>query len=133
MGTRALTVLTGDKGEEICVLYRQFDGYPSGHGSELAAFLAGLRLASGTGQDDNAGNAFNGMNDCAARIVSHFKRNEIGGFYLYPAGTRGENYIYTVYAKDGAVAMKAVSGKQVLFDGDPAMFDEQVKNEDEEE
>lgn len=31
MGTRSLTVMK-DTGNEIAVLYRQFDGYPEGHG-----------------------------------------------------------------------------------------------------
>ena len=38
MGTRSLTfVYEGEK--PIVNMYRQFDGYPSGHGAELAEFL----------------------------------------------------------------------------------------------
>jgi hypothetical protein len=38
MGTRSLTfVYDGD--EPMINMYRQFDGYPSGHGSELADFF----------------------------------------------------------------------------------------------
>ena len=35
------------KDTEIVVMYRQYDGYPSGHGIELAEFLAKGRLVNG--------------------------------------------------------------------------------------
>ena len=38
MGTRSLTFVYEDK-TPILNMYRQFDGYPSGHGQELADFL----------------------------------------------------------------------------------------------
>ena len=31
----------------VCNMYRQFDGYPTGHGAELAEFLNGGRLVNG--------------------------------------------------------------------------------------
>ena len=38
MGTRSLTVFNDSwNDEEIAVFYRQFDGYPAGHGRELFA------------------------------------------------------------------------------------------------
>ncbi len=39
MGTRSLTILCG-RDAEIAVLYRQYDGYPEGHGRELAEILS---------------------------------------------------------------------------------------------
>ena len=39
MGTRSLTIFSEDGGFEIGVLYRQMDGYPEGHGMELAKLL----------------------------------------------------------------------------------------------
>lgn len=103
MGTRALTVFIDERGEEIAVLYRQFDGYPDGHGHELTSLLKGRSLVNGyTAEDEKSGN-FNGMNDLAAGVIAHFKsKSPIGGFYLYPAGTRdiGEEYIYSVRASD---------------------------------
>lgn len=102
MGTRALTVIEDADGQEIAVLYRQHDGYPEGHGKELTAFLAGRRVVNGIGGGDRDGQASNGMECLAASLVAHFKE-EIGGFYLYPAGTRdcGEEYIYTVKPTPG--------------------------------
>ena len=46
MGTRSLTfVYDGD--EPIVNMYRQFDGYPEGHGQELAEFLCSGKLVEG--------------------------------------------------------------------------------------
>ena len=95
MGTRALTVINASEGE-IMVLYRQFDGYPDGHGLELADFLSGMRLVKGFSGDEK-GKWANGMDCLAAQLVANFK-TQPGGIYLYPAGTRdtGEDYIYTL-------------------------------------
>lgn len=102
MGTRCLTVFKNEEGTEIAVLYRQMDGYPEGHGQELADFLADKALVNGIGGDTTKATAFNGMPCLAASVVAHFK-DDIGSFYLYPAGTRdiGEEYIYTVGGKVG--------------------------------
>jgi len=105
MGTRSLTVFKDDDSKEIVVMYRQFDGYPSGHGSELAKFLApkgvGRPLVNGYNDTAVKAQAFNGMACLAAAVIAHFKK-DIGGFYLYPAGTRdaGEEYVYTIYQKE---------------------------------
>ena len=100
MGTRSLTVMQDEEEKEIAVLYRQFDGYPEVHGAELKTFLENRKIVNGIRGDDN--NIFNGMSCLAASLVSHFK-NDVGGFYLYPAGTRdcGEDYIYFISGKIG--------------------------------
>jgi len=113
MGTRCLTIFK-DEGTEYAVMYRQFDGYPDGHGKELAEFLKGLVLVNGYGSSDEpflkrGGRIANGMSCLAAQAIARFKGKEhagsetygqCGGIYLYPAGTRdcGEDYVYTVYA-----------------------------------
>ena len=54
MGTRSLTFVYekyGDKQMPIINMYRQFDGYPSGHGAELAEFLDGFRIVNGYSGD----------------------------------------------------------------------------------
>ncbi|MEP6789506.1 MAG: hypothetical protein ABJB40_13790 [Acidobacteriota bacterium] len=100
MGTRSLTVVLNEEGDEICVLYRQMDGYPTGHGTDLKEFLDGMSVVNGYGSSTPKG-AANGMGCLAAQIIAHFK-DGIGNFYLYPAGTRdcGEEYIYTIYLDD---------------------------------
>ena len=99
MGTRSLTVFLDDNHEEIAVMYRQFDGYLSGHGKDLADFLKGKTLVNGIGSSRKV---FNGMNCLAASVIAHFKK-EPGYFYLYPAGTRDmdEEYVYVITGATG--------------------------------
>jgi hypothetical protein len=100
MGTRSLTIINDEYNDEICVLYRQFDGYVEGHGKDLVNYLKDTVIVNGI-SCGNIRQDFNGMNCLAASLVAHFK-TDTGGFYLYPAGTRdcGEEYIYTVYTND---------------------------------
>jgi hypothetical protein len=98
MSTRSITIIKDEEDKEICVLYRHGDGYPKGHGQDLVDFLKGKKIVNGITASDSSN--FNGMNCLAAAIIAHFK-TEIGGFYLFPAGTRdrGEGYIYTISGK----------------------------------
>jgi hypothetical protein len=103
MGTRCLTVFHYEESdEEIAVLYRQMDGYPDGHGKDLAEFLAGGVMVNGISLDKRRSKIFNGMECLAAQVIAYFK-NGPGGFYLMPAGTRdvGENYIYHIREEPG--------------------------------
>ena len=114
MGTRSLTVFV-DGGNELVVMYRQYDGYPSGHGVELAEFLAGMVLVNGYQAEDPRRIA-NGINCLAAQVIAHFKaQSPVGGFYLYPAGTRdcGEEFVYEVTGQEGGepqITCHAVKG-----------------------
>ena len=118
MGTRSLTVLEMEDGTEIAVMYRQYDGYPEGHGQELKEFLAGFEIVNGFGcGDDQPIKQANGMDCLAAQIIAHFK-TDIGNIYLMPAGTRdaGEEYIYTVKPSNGRAIVRcqdADTGKSV--------------------
>lgn len=106
MGTRSLTFVynetnNGEKATPIINMYRQYDGYPSGHGAELAEFLSGGRLVnglSGMGKERQ----FNGMGCLAAQMVANFK-DGAGSFYLYPVTTTdcGQDYEYHVRNIDG--------------------------------
>jgi hypothetical protein len=115
MGTRSLTIVEDDRCAEICVLYRQYDGYPTGHGAELKSFLEGIQVVNGLGLG-NEKRVANGMDCLAAQLVAHFKK-EPGGFYLYPAGTRdcGEEYIYTVYQNDNNLMVRVEAGAVTFF------------------
>ena len=42
MGTRSLTFVYDEDGRKIINMYRQYDGYPSGHGKDLAESLPEL-------------------------------------------------------------------------------------------
>lgn len=133
MSTRSLTIMVdGDfENEEIAVLYRQMDGYPSGHGKELAEFLAGFETVNGLGFGNNPPKVANGGSCLAAQIVSRFKVGP-GGFYLHPAGTRGagENYRYIVTAATGqepSIEAQCVTNSDIgltetLFHGTASAF-----------
>jgi hypothetical protein len=103
MGTRCLTVFHYEKSdEEIAVLYRQMDGYPDGHGKELAEFLTGGVMVNGIPCGGDTSKMFNGMECLAAQVVAHFKEG-VGMFYLMPAGARDvwEDFIYHVRGETG--------------------------------
>lgn len=129
MGTRSLTVVK-DEGLEIITLYRQYDGYPSGHGEELVEFLKPFSIVNGlSGKREKVAN---GMGCLAAQIVAHLK-TEPGGIYIYPPGSRdcGEEWIYTVYEKDGKLTLKVQAGRVTFFglpgtkqDNMPVVFDD---------
>ena len=112
MGTRCLTfVYDGDKA--ILNLYRQFDGYPEGHGLELAKFLAGKQLVNGMSGDTSM--VFNGMGCLAAGLVAHFKQSA-GGFYIHAVTDTDcwQDYEYHVYTD--RVVVKGYNSK-VIFNG----------------
>ncbi len=137
MGTRSLTVFLDENGTEILAMYRHYDGYPTGHGADLKAFLSDFVVVNGY-NNETPKRAANGMNCLVAEVIAHFKEG-IGNIYVYPAGTRncGEEYIYTVYYKDGNIALKLQAGcvtffgfpgteqanMPVLFDSEIAEFD----------
>ena len=122
MGTRSLTFVYDDYTEQqpIINMYRQYDGYPSGHGAELAEFLDGFTIVNGFGE--RRSKLANGMGCLAAQIVANFK-TEVGNFYLYPISAKdcGQDYEYHVY-KD-KIVVKSYNGNQ-LFSGSWAEFKE---------
>lgn len=74
MGTRCLTHFR-DKSKIFCTLYRQMDGYPDGHGQELADFLSGFKVVNGINSRDEeeCPKLANGLGCLAAQVISHFK------------------------------------------------------------
>lgn len=129
MGTRSLTIFTENDSVEIGVIYRQLDGYPEGHGKELAQMLSGMQLVNGLSINQPAKIA-NGMSCLAAQVVAYFKSGP-GGIYLYPAGTRrcGEDYIYLVTGKDGKEVQIEVRERRgnVLYKGPASKFEAWLK------
>ncbi len=95
MGTSCHTILYDNDGKEICVLYRNFDGYPERHGEDLKNFLRGKKIVKGISLDEDENKIFNGMDCLAASIVANFKK-EVGNFYLQPAKSRNGQYEYKV-------------------------------------
>jgi len=100
MGTRArINVYEGDK--ILVSIYRQMDGYPSGLGEELKAFLSGLKLVNGL---SGVRAVANGMGCLAAQVVAHLK-DGAGSIYIRDTGpeSHGEQYVYNLYDVDGRV------------------------------
>lgn len=102
MGTRALTFVYEKYGQvqkPVVNMFRQYDGYPTGHGAELAEFLSGGHLVNGLSQTKTVEEVvFNGMSCLAASMVAHFKQTP-GGFYIYPTDVIdcGQDYEYHIY------------------------------------
>ena len=96
MGTRSLTFVYDTDGDAIINLYRQYDGYPSGHGRELADFICPFTIVNGFGRE--TANIANGMGCLAAQLVAHFK-DGVGQFYLHSVEAKdcGQDYEYHVY------------------------------------
>lgn len=138
MGTRSLTRVQTENGQKILNIYRQFDGYPSGHGSELYEFLSEMRIVNGYQPSDRMGKVANGAGCLAAQMVAKFKEG-IGGIYLYPfdANDCGQYYEYIVLVnEENSIRVQCISYAEVKFDGSVEQFGKfciSPEDEDEEE
>lgn len=109
MGTRAITrvykcdadynddgkLMNYENTGEVVQLYRQFDGYPDGHGRDLAGFLDRCQVTNGIGTDEVPEDVYlcNGVGGFGAQLVRHFKNEwPEGNIYLQPFGTRESWY-----------------------------------------
>lgn len=119
MGTRSLTYVYTEGGQPIVCMYRQFDGYPAGHGVDLALFLNSGKVVNGLPFGEK-GVLFNGMGDLAAQMVAHFKDGP-GGFYLHPTNDMSQDcwqeWEYHVYENRVTVYEGAWSEGLVVFNG----------------
>lgn len=131
MGTRSLTKIidSADDNKEFFCMYRQYDGYPDGHGLELAEFLKDMYFVNGIGMDEKRKIA-NGINCLAAQLVTNFKDGP-GYIYLYPPGSVecGEEYIYTIYQEGNRPKIKCfeVYSEKILFDCLPEEVENLIK------
>jgi hypothetical protein len=118
------------KDTEIVVMYRQYDGYPSGHGIQLAEFLTKGKLVNGISFAETQ-LLFNGMGCLTAQVVANFKEGA-GNIYLHTAGTKDcwEEYDYYVIGDNDTMelTLKCVTSRgKVLFEGTPKEFLEQLE------
>lgn len=132
MSTRSLTLIhDGEAAKPFVSMYRQCDGYPSGHGLELQKFLAPFKMVNGIGAVDDGKRIANGAGCLAAQMVSHFKDGP-GGIYLYPPASRDcwQEYEYHVHAdSDIGIKVKCFSvgsnnRRHLLFEGSVEAFEE---------
>jgi hypothetical protein len=103
-----------DGNQLIVSIYRQYDGYPSGLGKEVADFVGGLKITNGI-RGDGTGTA-NGMGCLAAQLIGKLKK-QVGNVYLRDTGpeSHGEEYVYTLYERDERVYIRAVEGGMTAF------------------
>lgn len=98
MGTRSTTTIY-DGEKPIVTIYRQYDGYPDGHGAALANFISGKEMVNGFGGGDTS-RQFNGAGDLAMRLITALKdgnADDIGNFYIVPYENAGDDdYHYDV-------------------------------------
>ncbi len=151
MGTRSLTHFKRDSIDSptLMTMYRQYDGYPDGHGKNMVDFLSEKEVYNG--YPLHAFHDFNGMGDVAAQMVAHLKtwhyplteaeardgssfttenrmvnprygEPRIGNVYIVePDSTdQGEEYVYTVYLDE---AEKQIFIKVMNVYDDEVMFD----------
>lgn len=126
MGTRSLTFVYDNDRQAVINMYRQFDGYLSGHGLELAEFLNSFdAVVNGIPVGDERKLA-NGMGCLAAQLIANFKTG-VGGFYMYPVSEKdcGQEYEYHVY--HDRITVLTGSGEH-LFTGPWQQFLEFCKN-----
>ena len=117
MGTRSLTRVYNGK-DCVVNMYRQFDGYPSGHGKELATFLNSKRITNGIANPSDG--TANGMGCLAAQMICNFK-TEVGGIYMMPTKSgydAGQDYEYLVRENK----VEVISSGEDLFEGTWAEF-----------
>lgn len=135
MGTRCVTNVIDEKGNVYVNLYRQYDGYPDGHGKELAEWLTGAEIGNGIGSSVSP-KFFNGVGDLALRLVTFFRQDhtQIGSFYIIPLDTDwGQEFTYTVKVVEGSeVKMKVEGYSGVLFQGTAEEFNEWINKTEEE-
>ena len=113
--------------QEICLMYRQFDGYPSGHPCETAEWLASGEVVNGFSSNETK-LIFNGAGCLAAQLVAKYK-TEPGGTYLNPLKHRGkcwEDYLYDIIVKEDQtiefVCYENGKRKTEVFRGSPSDF-----------
>lgn len=93
MGTRSQTVVVDTDGTKYLQMYRQMDGYPTGHGKELLDFCKPVVPVNGF-NDREYVRQTNGIGCFAAQLVAAFKTG-VGGFYLESHDTEIQEHDYT--------------------------------------
>ena len=110
MGTRCLTYVFDEKYKPIVCIYRQFDGYPEGHGEDLKRILEGIPITNGIpsrvllGKSDER--LFSGMEELAAVLVQKLKEKDPhGNIYLvppvWPPEDHWQEYEWCIFGKVG--------------------------------
>ena len=95
MGTRSQTHVKDEHGRTLVTIYRQYDGYPSGMGVDLASFADSGPLVNGISPGQR--NVFSGMGCFAASLIKELKEGP-GGIYIHRPNSKDywEEYTYEI-------------------------------------
>lgn len=102
MGTRSTTSFYVGN-DHLLTYYRQYDGYPTYYGSQLAKFIDDCEIVNGFTTAMEGGTHANGIGCLVAQILRYWKGNDgpLGGLYIQPESTKGgEAYHYDVIFYD---------------------------------
>jgi len=108
-------------------MYRQSDGYPRGHGKELAEFLKDFRIVNGRSLPKKKDRLAYGISCLAAQVIAHFK-SKAGEIYLFNGNERDcwEEYIYIVenQEKSSKPKLSIIDCRKgrIIFEGTPENF-----------
>jgi hypothetical protein len=111
----------------LVLVYRQYDGYPTGHPLETAGWLATGTVVNGLGMTEER-LVFNGAGCLAAQLIARFKDGP-GGTYIHSLDSRGqswEDYLYDIIVKEDRtiefVCYENDETPNEIFRGTPAEF-----------
>ena len=143
MGTRSITRIQKD-GETLVAVYRQFDGYISGQGRDLANILKDRKIVNGI-QFGTQSQVFNGAGCLAANIICEMKREDngdAGGVYIHPVDADDEEFVYNInvktkegdggwsYAYEDYPTITVVRWGEEVFNGTSLEFQEFVQKDE---
>ncbi|MEN8171391.1 MAG: hypothetical protein ABFS03_00775 [Chloroflexota bacterium] len=109
MGTRSITHIhemksLDDNERVVCSFFRHWDGYPSGHGDDLAGWLKTKRLVNGISTAEKGEeniDFFNRAGTMAVKLMG-FIQDESGCEVISTgADDMWEEYTYHIYFRDG--------------------------------
>lgn len=102
MGTRSTTSFYDGK-THLLTYYRQYDGYPTYYGSQLAEFIDNCEIVNGYTTAMKGGTHANGVGCLVAQILMYWKNNDghsnsgLGGLYIQSEDTKNSQaYHYDV-------------------------------------
>ena len=123
MGTRSNTVIYDENIQQIVNMYRQHDGYLTGHGLELLKFLEPISMVNGFTM--GKANQANGAGCLAAQMIAHFKTG-VGDFYIMPHRVEMDydnDFTYTITVRgDDSIHVMVHEYGDHIFDGSVAEF-----------
>jgi hypothetical protein len=119
----------------LVLVYRQYDGYPTGHPLETAEWLATAKVVNGLGMSETQ-LVFNGAGCLAAQLIAKFKDGP-GGTYVHNLESRGEcweDYLYDIIVTEDRtieyVCYDNNEDKTEIFRGTPSDFIKKYQKEE---